>query len=72
VENEDWLRASSPLGEFEIRALVSDIVLPGVVHIPHGWEEAPANALISDKALCDITGFPSFKSSLCNVEKITK
>ena len=72
MENEDWLRASSPLGEFEIRALVSDIVLPGVVHIPHGWEEAPANALISDKALCDITGFPSFKSSLCNVEKITK
>ncbi len=70
VKNDDWLRVSSPVGEMEIRALVSDIVLPGVVHAPHGWEESPVNMLIPDKALCDITGFPGFKSSLCQVEKL--
>lgn len=70
VVSDDWLRVSSPVGEMEIRALVSDIMLPGVVHAPHGWEEAPANMLIPDKALCEVTGFPGFKSSLCQVEKI--
>jgi anaerobic selenocysteine-containing dehydrogenase len=72
VKNDDWLRASSPVGEIEIRALVCDVVMPGVVHIPHGWEDAPVNMLMPGEALCDITGFPGFKSSLCNVEKITK
>ncbi len=70
VQNDDWLRATSPVGEMEIRALVSDIVMPGVVHAPHGWEESPANNLIPDKALCPITGFPGFKSSLCRLEKL--
>lgn len=70
VKTDDWLRASSPRGEIEIRALVSDIVMPGVVHAPHGWEEAPVNYLMPDEALCEITGFPGFKSSLCKVEKI--
>ncbi len=70
VKEGDWLRVSSPVGEMEIRALVSDIVMPGVVHAPHGWEDAPANNLIPDKALCPITGFPGFKSSLCNVERL--
>ncbi|MDG1996864.1 MAG: molybdopterin-dependent oxidoreductase [Emcibacteraceae bacterium] len=72
VKDDDWLKMTSPRGEIEIRALVSDIVMPGVVHAPHGWEEAPVNMLIPDQALCEITGFPGFKSSLCNVEKITK
>lgn len=72
VKDDDWLRVTSPRGEIEIRALVSDLMMPGVVHAPHGWEEAAVNYLIPDEALCDITGFPGFKSSLCNVEKITK
>ena len=71
VNDDDWLRAWSPRGEIKIRAKVSDIVMPGVVHAPHGWEEAAVNYLIPDEALCDITGFPGFKSSLCNVEKIS-
>ncbi len=70
VEDNNWLRASSPVGEVKIRALVTDEISPGVVHIPHGWPEAPVNYLFSDEALCEITGFPGFKSSLCNVEKI--
>lgn len=72
IKDDDWLKITSPRGEIEIRALVSEIMMPGVVHAPHGWEEAPVNMLIPDEALCDITGFPGFKSSLCNVEKITK
>ena len=72
VKDDDWLRVSSPVGEMEIRALLSDIVMPGVVHAPHGWEESPANMLIPDTALCEITGFPGFKSSLCQVERLEK
>lgn len=72
IQSDDWLKVSSPVGEMEIRALVSDIVMPGVVHAPHGWEDAPVNMLMPGEALCPITGFPGFKSSLCKVEKITK
>ncbi|MDG1022314.1 MAG: molybdopterin-dependent oxidoreductase [Emcibacteraceae bacterium] len=72
IKDDDWLKVSSPRGEIELRALVSEIVMQGVVHAPHGWEAAPVNKLIPDEALCPITGFPGFKSSLCSLEKITK
>ena len=65
-----WKHQHSQGRKLEIRALVSDIMMPGVVHAPHGWEVAAMNYLIPDEALCEITGFPGFKSSLCQVEKI--
>ncbi|MCP4752327.1 MAG: hypothetical protein GY866_15650 [Proteobacteria bacterium] len=73
----------SPRGDAELKAKVSDIVLPGVVHMPHHWPEKAnadllvddvnldpiANLLVEDVNLDPISGFAPYKSQLCRVTK---
>ena len=70
ILDEDSIEISSPIGRIKVVAWVTDAVLKGVVHAPHGWVTANCNALIPDsEALDPITGYPPFKSSLCQVER---
>ena len=69
IEDDDDVTISSPVGEIQMKAWVTDIVLPGVVHAPHGWEVANINSLFPDDNLDPISGYPTFKSSLCQVAK---
>jgi len=56
--------------EAEFKAHVVDYILPGVVQLPHHWpDEANANNLSDDIHLDPISGFPAFKSQLCQVTK---
>jgi|GEM_PF-301796 len=59
---------SSPRGTVEMLAEVTDSILAGVVHAYHGWATANINQLTDDQNLDPISGFPAFKSSLCQVE----
>lgn len=43
-------------------------VLPGVVDIFHGWEKANVNKL-TEREFDHVTGYPPFKSGLCQVER---
>ena len=52
-----------------MKAEITNMVLPGVVDIFHGWAKANINLLIS-RDFCPITGYPPFRSSICEVEKI--
>jgi anaerobic selenocysteine-containing dehydrogenase len=63
----DAVEAASPRGTVVLRAEVTDIVPPGVVHAFHGWPDADINHLTDDAALDPISGFPAFKSSLCEI-----
>jgi hypothetical protein len=53
-----------------MKARVTETVPSGVVCAPHGWAEADVNLLIPDGGLDPITGFPPFRSSLCQVEPL--
>jgi anaerobic selenocysteine-containing dehydrogenase len=53
-----------------MKAWVTDVVLPGVVSAPHGWAGADVNLLIPDAGLDPISGFPPFRSSLCQVQRL--
>jgi len=68
IREGDPVRLSSPLGSITIKARVTDTLPPGVVCAPHGWAEADVNLLIPDEGLDPISGFPPFRSSLCQVE----
>jgi len=48
-------------------ARVTDRIKPGVAHCAHGWNHANINELTDDGALDPISGFPPFKSLLCEV-----
>ena len=67
----NWVEITSPLGEVSMLASVADTIAPGIVHAVHGWAGHDINELIPDEGLDPISGFPSFKSSLCEVRKST-
>ena len=70
IKSGDTVIISSLRGTVEMKADVTDIILPGVVHAPHHWpEEANVNILVDDQNLDPISGFPPFKSQLCQVAK---
>ena len=68
IQHGDEVVISSPRGSIKMKANVTDTILPGVVSTPHHWpDEANINLLIDDKNLDPISGFPPFKSQLCQV-----
>ena len=68
INSGDDVMVFSPRGEVIVKAHVTDIILQGVVHLPHHWPfEANANILSDDINLDPISGFPGFKSQLCQV-----
>jgi len=57
----------SPRGRIEMRAQLTDAILPGTVSVLHGWSEANANRL-TDHAACDpVFACPPLRASLCRI-----
>ena len=70
IKSGDMVAVSSPRGSIKLKADVTDIILPGVVHLPHQWSgEANVNILVDDQNLDPISGFAPFKSQLCQITK---
>jgi anaerobic selenocysteine-containing dehydrogenase len=71
IQSGDTVIISSPRGSIKMKANVTDTILAGVVSTPHHWPgEANVNSLIDDQNLDPISGFPPFKSQLCQVSKM--
>jgi anaerobic selenocysteine-containing dehydrogenase len=71
IHTGDMVRVSSPRGSIKLKAEVTDVILPGVVHIPHHWAgESNVNMLTDDENLDPISGFAPFKSQLCQVTRL--
>lgn len=70
IASGDPVMVSSRRGEVRFVAEVTDIIKPGVAHCFHGWNEANINELTDDRALDPISGFPPFKSLLCQIERV--
>ncbi len=70
VQSGDAVAVNSPRGTVIFRADVTDIMKPGVVHCFHGWNQNNINELTDDQSLDPISGFPAFKSLLCQVMRL--
>lgn len=70
IQTGDAVEVKSPRGKVTFYADVTDIMKQGVVHCFHGWNSANINELTDDKHLDPISGFPPFKSLLCQVSKV--
>ena len=68
ITDGDPVRVFNQFGEVAMKAEVSNIVLPGAVDVIHGWQQADIN-LLTSRDFCPITGFPPFRSGLCEVAK---
>jgi len=69
VEDGDETIVQTKRGAITIKAAWREGILPGVVHLPHGWEEANCNLLTDDESRDPVSGFPALKSQLCRVQK---
>jgi anaerobic selenocysteine-containing dehydrogenase len=67
-QGEDVI-VETPAGRITIKANVTHQARPGVVHVFHGWPQADVNTILA-RTLDPISGFPAFKSQLCQVRKI--
>jgi anaerobic selenocysteine-containing dehydrogenase len=65
----DWVLLSTSRGAVRVRANLTETVPPGVVNMYHGRPEADVNTLIDPDYRDPISGFPAFKSLLCEVKK---
>jgi anaerobic selenocysteine-containing dehydrogenase len=66
-QGEDVI-VETPAGRITVKANVTNLAQPGVVHVYHGWAQADVNT-ITARTLDPISGFPAFKSQLCQVKK---
>jgi len=70
IKSGDTVIVKSPRGSIKMKANITDTVLDGTVSLPHHWSgEANVNILIDDQTLDPISGFPPYKSQLCQVTK---
>jgi anaerobic selenocysteine-containing dehydrogenase len=66
---DEWVMLATPRGSIRVRANVTELVPPGVVSIYHGVPSADANELIDPDYRDPISGYPGYKSLLCEVKK---
>jgi len=69
IEAEQWVEVSTGQGVLRVRANITDYVPPGVVNVSHSFPEADVNVLIDPDHRDPISGYPEFKSLLCEVSK---
>jgi formylmethanofuran dehydrogenase subunit D len=60
---------STSRGQVTVRAKITATLPAGLVNIFHGWTEIELNRMIDPDYLDPISGFPGFKSLLCQVHK---
>lgn len=70
IASGDEVILSTPRSFIQIKAEVTEKVPPGVVNIYHAYPEIEVNQLIEPDYLDPISGFPGFKSLLCEVKKV--
>jgi anaerobic selenocysteine-containing dehydrogenase len=69
IEPNQWVDLTTPRGTIRVRANVTEYVPPGVVNMIYSFPEADVNALIELDYRDPISGYPGFKSLLCDVKK---
>lgn len=69
IADGDPVRVFNQFGEVQMKAEVTNLVLPGVVDVFHGWQQADIN-LLTSRDFDPITGFPPFRSALCEVAPV--
>lgn len=78
IKTGDGVSIKTPRGEVVMRADVTDRIMPGFVYAPVGgggplgtaeWQQANINEITDDGQYDPISGFPVYKTLLCEVKK---
>jgi anaerobic selenocysteine-containing dehydrogenase len=70
ISEGDTIEISNNNGSIIVWANPTNIVLPGVVQMYHGYEEADMNELFPPDHLDPYSGFPAYNSVQCKITKL--
>ena len=65
----DRVRLATPRATIHVRANVTEMIPPGVANMYHGYPEADVNTLMDSDYRDPVSGYPGFKSLLCQVTR---
>lgn len=68
IKDSGFIKVKTIYGEIKLKAKVREEVLPGVLNIPQGFEEANVNNLTGLDERDPHSGFPNLKSLKCSLE----
>jgi anaerobic selenocysteine-containing dehydrogenase len=69
VSNGDMMIVENRIGSIEIKAKVTEDIIPQVVSVPHAWALACENMLIDDMPADPVSGFVAYSGPLCRIRK---
>ena len=69
IQEGDDVILSTRRAQVKVKAKLTGTLAPGLVNIFHGWPEIELNHMLEPEYLDPISGFPGFKSLLCEVRK---
>jgi len=70
IGDGEMVRVESKRGAIEIRAKVTEDIIPNVISIPHGWPQSNVNILTDEKSVDPVTGYPALKALLCRIKPL--
>ncbi|MCL5124628.1 MAG: molybdopterin-dependent oxidoreductase [Deltaproteobacteria bacterium] len=70
LQQDETIRISTSRDAIVVKANLTQMVQPGVIHMYHGDATADVNTLFEGDYLDPLSGYPGFKSALCKVEKV--
>lgn len=70
IADGEMVTVESPKGSIALKAKITPDILPQVLSLQHGWEEANANLLTDNEPHDPVSGYPAFKTTPCRVRKI--
>ena len=70
IQDGDEVELATSAGAIRVRANLTELGQPGVVHMYHDYADADVNLLLEADYLDPISGFPGFKALLCRVERV--
>jgi anaerobic selenocysteine-containing dehydrogenase len=69
LEDGESVFVETRRGRIKVKVKCTRRILPRVISIPHGWDQANANVLTDDVDIDPISGFPADRSLLARVVK---
>lgn len=70
IKAGDLVEVESPTGKIQIRVKISGKILPGNVHLVHGYRECDSSRLINSAHLDPYSGYPGYRSNRCTIRKV--
>lgn len=70
ISPDAWVMLVTKRGSIRVRANLTELVPPGVVSMYHAFPSADVNELIDPDYRDPISGYPGFKSLLCEVKPV--